>query len=446
MLLLNFYFYSKTMNASLNKIWKLAGRLLLFCFAFILNTGSLSAKTLEVCTNCRYKTITSALKAANNGDRILVKKGIYKEGNLSINKSITLQGEDTPVIDGESKYEMLFVTAVNVTIKGFKFINSGFGNIKDIAAIKVKEARFCTISDNIFENNYFSVYLSNAKNCTVSRNKIKGNFLGETASGNGVHLWKCDSGTVTDNNIQGHRDGIYFEFVTNGKIFNNTSYNNKRYGLHFMFSDGNTYEGNHFKDNGAGVAVMYTRNVTMRNNIFDHNWGPSAYGLLLKDISRSTIENNIFIKNTVGIFMEESSKIKVRNNTFRNNGWAMKIMANCIEDTIASNNFIANSFDISTNSSMTDNIFTGNHWDKYAGYDLDKNNIGDIPYRPVSLFSLIMDKIPYSVMLMRSFVSGILDQVEKVYPDAIPESLLDEKPVMKEIQFTVNSKQLSVKK
>lgn len=424
------------MNASQYKIRKLAGLFLLFCFAFIYNANLLSAKTLEVCSNCNYKTITSALKSAENGDKIVVKKGIYKERNITINKSIILQGEGTPVIDGESRYEMIFVAANNVTINGFKFINSGFGNIKDIAAVKVKDARHFTVSGNIFENNYFSVYLSNAKNCTVSRNKIKGNFKGETSSGNGVHLWKCDSGTVMDNDIQGHRDGIYFEFVTNGKIIHNKSYHNKRYGLHFMFSDGNTYERNHFKDNGAGVAVMYTHHVTMRHNIFEHNWGPSAYGLLLKDISRSTIENNIFIKNTVAVFMEESSKINVRNNSFRNNGWAMKIMANCTEDTVNANDFIANSFDVSTNSSMSDNLFLGNHWDKYAGYDLNKDNIGDVPYRPVSLFSMIMDKIPYSVMLMRSFVSGILDQVEKVYPDAIPETLLDEKPVMKEIQLT----------
>jgi nitrous oxidase accessory protein len=27
-----------------------------------------------------------------------------------------------------------------------------------------------------------------------------------------------------------------------------------------------------------------------------------------------------------------------------------------------------------------------NYWDKYEGYDLDKNKIGDIPYHPLSLY------------------------------------------------------------
>ena len=52
-------------------------------------------------------------------------------------------------------------------------------------------------------------------------------------------------------------------------------------------------------DNGAGVAVMFTEHIVMRDNVFEHNWGPSSYGLLLKEIRDSEIRHNQFIGNTI---------------------------------------------------------------------------------------------------------------------------------------------------
>lgn len=77
-----------------------------------------------------------------------------------------------------------------------------------------------------------------------------------------------------------------------------------------MFSNNDTYITNTFRNNGAGVAVMYTHGVKMFNNLFEENWGDAAYGLLLKEISDSHIEGNIFTKNTSGIYMEGTAACK----------------------------------------------------------------------------------------------------------------------------------------
>ena len=81
-----------------------------------------------------------------------------------------------------------------------------------------------------------------------------------------------------------------------------------------MFSNDDAYITNVFKNNGAGVAVMFTKNVKMFNNYFEESWGDSAYGLLLKEISDSYIFNNRFARNTSGIYMEGTSRIKVEKN------------------------------------------------------------------------------------------------------------------------------------
>jgi nitrous oxidase accessory protein len=257
---------------------------------------------------------------------------------------------------------------------------------------------------------------------------VRASAKDELQSGNGVHAWKCNNLIIKNNSLSGHRDGIYFEFVTGSLITNNKSFGNIRYGLHFMFSHNDIYSYNTFSDNGAGVAVMYTKGVTMYKNTFYHNWGDASYGLLLKEIADSKIERNRFLKNTVGIFMEGSSRIHVAGNEFSDNGWAMRIQASCDDNVFEKNNFMGNSFDVATNGTMMLNTFNGNYWDKYDGYDLDRNGIGDVPYYPVSVYAVITERIPTAMILYRSFLTNIMDQVEKVMPSIIPDQLKDDKP------------------
>lgn len=236
---------------------------------------------------------------------------------------------------------------------------------------------------------------------------------------------------IIGNTVSGHRDGIYFEFVTNSVIWRNTSVKNLRYGLHFMFSNNDAYITNIFKNNGAGVAVMFSKNVKMFHNYFEENWGDAAYGLLLKEISDSYIENNHFKKNTTGIHMEGASRITMEKNIFESNGWAMKIQASCMDISLSNSNFINNTFDVGTNGSLVLNTFNYNYWDKYDGYDLNKDKIGDIPYRPVSMYSMIVEQNPPAMMLFRSFMTTLLDKTEKILPTLTPENLKDDHPLMK---------------
>lgn len=398
-----------------------------FCLVFICFT--LPGKTITV-KPAQWSILQIILDASSPFDTVVFSKGYYFCNNLSVNHPLVIIGSNSPVLDGRSRGEVISVRSDSVSISGLTVLNTGHSDLNDYAGIKIYNASGCTISGNKLGNTYFGIYLANCDSCVVKDNILEGKATEEISAGNGVHLWKCTFISVTGNKIDRHRDGIYFEFVTDSDIRNNLSTNNVRYGLHFMFSDRDRYTGNIFMHNGAGVAVMYTKDILMENNIFSNNWGPAAYGLLLKDISHSTIRNNSFLKNTVGIYMEGSSHLNMSDNNYDNNGWAIKIMANCTEDTIVRNNFSGNSFDISTNGIANENIYELNYWDNYSGYDLNHDNIGDIPYRPVSLFSLIVEEIPCSVIMLRSFMIEILNKAEKTVPVFIPESIIDNKPVM----------------
>jgi nitrous oxidase accessory protein len=202
-----------------------------------------------------------------------------------------------------------------------------------------------------------------------------------------------------------------------------------------MFSNNDTYIANNFRNNGAGVAVMFSKGVTMLQNTFSENWGAAAYGILLKEISDSRIEGNKFLRNTIGIYMEGTNRILVTRNAFANNGWALKIQASSSDNTITVNNFTGNTFDIATNGSLVLNTFNSNYWDKYEGYDLDHNGRGDIPYRPLSIYAMVVERNPSAMMLFRSFIVVLMDKAEKVLPGFTPENLKDEKPFMKPVKL-----------
>lgn len=399
----------------------------------VLFSAIVDAQTHEVGSSKRFKTITEALKKAKPGDTVMVFGGHYKEGNLVIDKRIHFIGKNFPILDGEKKVEVVSIKADSVYMAGFKVIKSGYASLEDPCGIKVYNKSYVVIENNILDDNFFGIYIQNGRNCVVRNNKITAYGKEEQLIGNGIHAWKCNDLQFIGNTIIGHRDGIYLEFVYDTVVWRNLAHNNIRYGLHFMFSHQNAYFTNVFRNNGAGVAVMFSKNVTMMNNTFEENWGPSAYGLLLKEISDSYLSGNRFLKNTVGIYMEGTNRIKAEKNVFESNGWAMKVQASCMDNEITRNNFKGNSFDMGTNGSLVLNTFDGNYWDKYEGYDLDKDGNGDVPYHPLSLFSVLVEKNPSAMLLFRSFMITLLDKSEKVLPSITPDNFVDKSPLMKPI-------------
>lgn len=376
-------------------------------------------------------SISQGLEMSTPGDTILVHSGNYVESGLIISHQLTLIGVDKPVVDGNHSGEIITVNADDVSIEGFVFKGSGLSHLDENAAVRYEETNRGSIRNNTFEDNFFAVYISKSENITIENNSINGLAETESRSGNGIHLWYCKDITILGNDISGHRDGIYLEFVEQCLVTQNHSFGNLRYGLHFMFSNHNEYNHNQFDNNGAGVAVMYSRHVDMHDNVFADNWGSSAYGLLLKDIYDSNIKDNLFSRNTVGLYSEACNRVHVEGNNFENNGWAVKIMANSMDNVFTHNNFIANTFDIATNSRQNFNAFSQNYWNRYQGYDLDKDGIGDVPFHPVKLFSLLTEKNEPTIMLMRSIFVEIMDLAESYIPILTPATLIDAEPLMR---------------
>ncbi len=393
---------------------------------FINHIGNTSV--WNICPSCQLKSLEEALDRAEPMDTIRVQKGLYECVDIEINKPVVIIGDEGAVIDGLEKGYVLKILSDSVTISGLKIINAGKSYTKDFAAIYVYRANHFTLSNLEIINPFFGILLEKSKNGNVHHNKVYGVSQREDDSGNGIHLWHCSNVIIEQNEVYGLRDGIYLEFVDDSKVMNNYTHDNIRYGLHFMFSNRDEYVENIFENNGAGVAVMFSKFILMKENTFTHNWGTASYGLLLKEIYDAEVIDNSFTENTIGIFIDGSTRINYTENLFEQNGWAVKVSGGCYTNKFFKNNFIGNSFDISYNAKMNDNTFDGNYWSDYTGYDLDKDGIGDVPYRPVKLFSYIVNKTPETIILLRSLFVDIINFSEKVSPVFTPDNLIDNQP------------------
>lgn len=379
----------------------------------------------------RLRTLAEAVRRAPAGGRIRVRPGVYRESTVVVERPMEIVGEPGAVLDARDGEALLVIVADSVTVRGLTLRGVTTSYREDRAAIRVAGVAACTIADNRLEDNFFGIYLAQARDCRVTGNTIVTQGSTESATGNGIHLWSSNDVAITGNRIRGHRDGIYLEFARAADVQDNESAGNLRYGLHFMYSDSSRYTGNLFTRNAAGVAVMYSHAVEMHDNRFVANWGPAAYGLLLKEVKDARITGNDFVGNTAGLLADGADRIVVDGNRFERNGWALRLMASSYDGTFTGNSFVANTFDVATNSRQNYSRFEGNYWDAYRGYDLDRDGTGDVPFRPVRLFSLLVESHEPALILLRSPFVAVLDAAERVLPVLTPETLRDDRPAMR---------------
>ena len=396
-----------------------------------IGTPSVRGAELHVGAGQTFASLKLAIAAAASGDTINVHAGHYAEGNIQITRPLSIIGSGDPVFDGEFKSEIFTISASDVTIRGLTLINGGRSSTKELAGIRVDAGKNIALTDNKLLDCNYGIYLAKAHKAEVLRNIIEGRPEKELNSGNGIHLWSCEGIHIAGNRITGHRDGIYLEFAAHSAVEDNVVEKNSRYGLHFMSSHSSHYRKNRFSRNGAGVAVMYSRHVEMTGNVFEYSWGSSAYGLLIKDLSDSEIRGNNFHHNSTAIYSQGATRTTFEDNQFRENGWALRILSNGDDNTFRNNNFSRNSFDVGTNGELAHHVFAGNYWDRYEGYDLKRDGIGDVPFRPVSLYAMLTERVPCSLFLLHSIMVHLLDHAEKAFPSITPDSVIDSTPMMR---------------
>lgn len=407
---------------------------LMLCFQF---APLAMAKTIVVGPNRPFVSIQQAITSANPGDSIHVEGGTY-QGNLLLDKSLTLEGFGNSFIRGDGRGSIVTVTADSCTIRGFNIEHSGDMLVDEDSGILVKSSGN-TIERNELRDVLFGIYLYASNDNVLSQNVIRGRASLEIGErGNGIHIWNSNRNRIEGNRIIAARDGMYLQSA-NRSVIRNNRISNLRYGLHYMFSDDNLFEGNVFDHNVAGAAIMYSRHIEFRRNKFFHNRGFSSFGVLFQEDEDCVAEENAIVDNEIGIFMEALRGSRFTRNLVAANDTAIEIFSSASGNTFERNNFIGNLSPIWVIGKDTATHWNGggagNYWSDYDGYDLDANGIGDVPFKIQNIFEHIEGNYPRLRLYLFSPAAQALALAEKTLPVIAGSKEFDFLPLMKPVEL-----------
>jgi nitrous oxidase accessory protein len=396
------------------------------------------AEILIVGQNGRFSTVGSAIEAARAGETIRIEKGIYTE-NLVLDKTLTLEGVDKPVIRGTGKGSVIVVASDNCRIAGLRVENSGGDLQAEDAGILLKSAGN-TVEENELKDVLFGIYLFHASGNLIRGNRIKGRpELESGARGAGLHLWNSPDNVLEDNVISEARDGMYIQSSANNSIRRNRV-SNLRYGLHFMNSDSNLFEDNLFFDNVAGAAIMYSQKIELRRNAFLHNRGFSSFGILFQDCRECLTEENLILDNATGIFLEAVKNSVFRRNTIAENDVALQIFSSSDDTLFTQNNFIDNLSPLQLIGKSSSTRWQtadegGNYWSDYDGYDLDADGRGDQPHKIQNVFEYLEGNFPRLRIYLNSPAAESIAAAEKSFPIMKGSKEIDRSPLMRPVKI-----------
>ncbi|MBZ0309846.1 MAG: nitrous oxide reductase family maturation protein NosD, partial [Anaerolineae bacterium] len=411
--------------------------LLLFLFLWPLRFAE-AGSTLVVSPAGPLTTIDAALEIARNGDTIEVHGGVYT-APLLIEKSVTLVGMDSPVIDGGGEGSLVVITAPDATLKGFILRNGGSVLHHEDTGITIQAARVL-VEDNRLENVLFGIDFASAPDSIARRNTIIGQEHEEGLRGDGIRVWYSDGVQLLENEIFNSRD-VLISYSNHMKIEYNLLRDN-RYGIHFMYSNNVTVSHNIIENNSVGAFLMYSQNIIMEDNRFSHNRGTSGYGLAMKDMDGIVATGNQFIGNQVGLYLDNSPSLYDTYNYYRDNLFAYNDVGVVTLPSVERNVFQQNSFlgnlehvgmwgrEIE-NRNIWSQDGIGNYWSGYVGYDRNGDSIGDTPFRADKLFENLTDRYPVLKLFKYSPAAQTIEFTASAFPVIRPTAkVVDNAPLM----------------
>ena len=382
--------------------------------------GTGGRRSLDAGPGGTYPTAVEALEAARPGDTIRLLPGVHP-GPIAVRvPGLTISGPRTAVVDGRRRGTVLTVAADSVTLDGFTVRASGRSMDRDDAAVKVEHCVGCAVRRLAVRDPLHGIYLLESHGATLENNDVLGApDLIESARGNGIHLFNSNGNRLVRNRIRATRDGMYFSFAS-GNLVADNRVSHARYGLHYMYSDDNRFEGNAFADNAAGAAVMFSKRIVLRRNLFARHVGYRAYGLLLHTGEDILAEQNRFEGNLTALHLDGSLRNTFRDNLIAGNGIGIDLLASAEQNTFTGNVFRGNRTPVRKVLGAGENSWSldgrGNDWGDPAVFDLDGDGIGDRPYRAGDPFLALAASRPALDVYGGTLAAHALSWAEEAFP------------------------------
>jgi nitrous oxidase accessory protein len=389
------------------------------------------ASAAEVVVAPGRGTLAQAIDAAEPGDTLRLGPGTY-QGSVTVDTPLSIAGSDGTVVDGGGIGSVLIIDAPDSSISGLTVRGSGSSHETIDSGIKLtKKARNARVRDNVLIENLYGIDIHGARDAVVANNTITGRDDHRmNARGNGVYLWNAPGAEVRDNTIRLGRDGIFVNTSRDNVLVGN-SFEDLRFAVHFMYSNGSEVSGNVSRGNHLGYALMFSRDLIVRGN---RSEGDREHGIMLNYVNDAEVAGNVVRDGGEKcLFMYNANKNELRGNIFEGCPIGIHFTAGSERNTIAGNAFMGNRTQVKyvgTSMQEWSADGRGNYWSDFAGFDMNADGVADQAYRPNDMIDQVLWTQPAAALLLGSPAVQLIRWAQREFPGLLPGGVVDSAPLM----------------
>lgn len=374
------------------------------------------------------------IDATPAGGTLTLAPGRY-EGPVVISQPITLDGSQRrAVIDGGGKGTVITVRAGNVVLRDLVIVGSGESHDTVDAAILL-ESSHNRIENNLIRDTLFGIDLKQAHENVISGNDIASKPFDLGVRGDGMRLWASHRNLVRNNLVHDSRDLVVW-YSNGNRLEGNRGWNN-RYSIHFMYGQNNAVVNNDFRHNSVGIYLMYSKDTRVAGNSIFNSLGAGGIGLGLKEADGVTSIGNSIVYCATGIYVDQSPLDPGVVNRFEDNEIAFNVSGVTFHSELEGNEFRSNRLRnnlqpvlVEGNGSARRNVWEGNYWSDYEGFDRNRDNLGDTPFEQRAYIDQLWASHPAVKFFFGSPVLTFLDYLARMAPFSEPRLILvDRMPV-----------------
>lgn len=348
-------------------------------------------------------------------------RGAVYQGGVVIRRPVTLRGDGTATIDGAGIGTVLSIESDDVSIENLSVRHSGHRQTTEDAGIRARGARI-RVADVRVDDSLFGISFGPCLKCSIEHSRVEG-LSGTDAElrGDGIKLWESSDSVVKRSVVRGARDVVvwYSRHVT----LDANTVQNCRYGTHLMYAHDSTVLNSRLEGNVVGIFSMYSSRLHVEGNVLAGARGAAGMGIGFKESDGVQLTGNWIVGNTTGVYLDRTPHTASQPVTFTQNMIALNEVALGFLGSEAGLSFEDNDFhqnvalvDFETEGEPLRARFARNHWTEYAGYDLNADSVGDVPFELKQLSRELGDAAPSLKLFQGTVAFGMIDAISHIVP------------------------------
>ena len=352
-------------------------------------------------------------------------------GDFEATRGVSLHGCERAVLEGTGKGTVLKLHGDDVLVEDLTLQKSGIRTSFEDGALKITGERAMvrrlTVRDTLY-----GIAFELCHGCRLEDTEISGRpWLEENERGDAVKLWEAHGSEVRRIWVHGMRDVVvwYSRHVT----LEDNRITGGRYGTHFMYAHDSTVRRSVMRNNTVGIFVMYSARVLAEDNEISGARGPAGMGIGFKEADAVTLRRNLIVSNTIGTYLDYTPRnphqpVLFEGNVLALNGVALRTHSSEHGAKFADNDFLSNDVlvEVDGNGDARGVEFIGNYWASYAGYDLNRDGVGDVAFQVKRNSSTLSDAHPELRFFHGTAAFGLYDAVATALPYFATRLLLED--------------------